>query len=37
MAASFPRERHFSRAVHRLKISELIWFSYRVNIVAKNI
>lgn len=37
VAAGFPRERHFSRAVHRLKISELIWFSYSVNIVAKNI
>lgn len=24
VAAGFPRERHFSRAVHRLKISELI-------------
>ena len=37
VAAGFPRERHFSRAVHRLKISELIWFLYHVNIVAKNI
>lgn len=26
VAADFPRERHFSRAVHRLKISELYAF-----------
>lgn len=37
VAAGFPRERHFPRAVHRLKISELILFSYRVNILEKNI
>lgn len=37
VAASFPRERHFPRAVHRPKISVLALFSYRVNIVAKNI
>lgn len=37
VAAGFPRERHFSRAVHCLKISVLALFSYRVNKTAANI
>lgn len=37
VAAGFPRERHFPRAVHRLKISVLALFSYRVNKMAINI
>lgn len=37
VAASFPRERHFPRAVHRPKISVLALFSYRVNKMAANI
>lgn len=37
VAAGFPRERHFSRAVHCLKISVLALFSYHINKTAANI
>lgn len=37
VAAGFPRERHFSRAVHRLKISVLALFSYHINKTTANI